>query len=78
MITQSLLIKTAYSYRNELLSVFEDKHFLIPIGRYDKYPYLLITETDRAMICKYEVYFPKAINSVSFSLDCKYDKSDYR
>lgn len=52
MTPQSLLIKTAYSYRNELLSVFEDKHFLIPIGRYDKYPYLLITETKDLLFCE--------------------------
>ena len=46
MKTQSLLVKTAYSYRNELLEVFVDKQYLVPIGRYDNYPYLLITHTE--------------------------------
>ena len=46
MLTQSLLIKTAHSYRNTLLKVFVDKQYLVPIGRYEDYPYLLITHTE--------------------------------
>lgn len=52
MTPQSLLIKTAYSYRNELLAIFENKHFHIPIGRYDKYPYLVITISTDLMFCE--------------------------
>lgn len=52
MTSQSLLIKTAFSYRNELLSLFENKHFLIPIGRYDNYPYLIITHSSDLMFCE--------------------------
>ena len=46
MKTQSLLIKTAHSYRNTLLEVVVDKQYLVPIQRYDNYPYLLITHTE--------------------------------
>ena len=46
MITQSLLIKTAYSYRNELIDLVINKGFIGPDSRYEALPYMLISLVD--------------------------------
>ncbi len=46
MITQSLLIKTAYSYRNELIDLILNKGFIGPDSRNLDLPYVLINAID--------------------------------
>ena len=46
MITQSLLIKTAHSYRNELIDLLINKGFIGPDSRYEGLPYILISTID--------------------------------
>lgn len=46
MATQSILIKTAYSYRSELIDLLINKGFIGPDSRYEDLPYILITIVD--------------------------------
>lgn len=46
MTTQSLLIKTAHSYRTELIDLIINKGFIGPDPRYEDLPYMLITIVD--------------------------------